>query len=363
LGRDGARGALVVGGFALSLSGGLPGRLLRDALKVEPPRPPRRVPWLRDGETVSVLDQRRLPEEAWLTLSRPQDAARAIRDGAIVGPHLAAIIAAEGVWLAARQAGAVEPFARRGVLLGGCTALRAADPDVASIEWAVSHVADRTLAALDGEESPTAAARDACDEVIAMLTADESQLAAAGAGGLPATVRPLEILTLGSTGALSGARWGTALAVIATAAQSRPMRVWVLETQPSGAGQRIAAPELCDLNVDARVIPDASAAWLMADRTIDVALVGCDRITSDGSVLGVLGTRTLAELAQHHGVPFWVATSTRFVDLPTAEVAGTTLAWESGPPSRDETPIELIGPLVTERGVLSAGDLSKWATH
>ena len=91
---------------------------------------------------------------------------------------------------------------------------------------------------------------------------------------------------------------GGALGVIlAIAAAGRPVHVWLLETQPGGAGARLAAWELAAAGVPTTVVADASAAWLLGRTPVDAVLVGADRIAADGATTAFIGTFGLAELA------------------------------------------------------------------
>jgi methylthioribose-1-phosphate isomerase len=113
----------------------------------------------------------------------------------------------------------------------------------------------------------------------------------------------------------------------------------------------------------------------MAARTmqkIDIAgiFVGADRIASNGDTANKIGTYSLAVLAKHHDVPFYVAAPLSTVDyeiesgadIPVEErspeevtrIKGVQFTIEDidvTTPAFDVTPAELINGIITEKGV------------
>jgi methylthioribose-1-phosphate isomerase len=101
---------------------------------------------------------------------------------------------------------------------------------------------------------------------------------------------------------------GTALAVIYTAArQGKKIQVYADETRPLLQGARLTTWELMKARIPVTLICDNMAAVLMAQGKIDAVIVGADRITMSGDFANKVGTYTLAVLARHHGVKFYVA--------------------------------------------------------
>ena len=100
-------------------------------------------------------------------------------------------------------------------------------------------------------------------------------------------------------------------------------------------------------------------------------VVGADRIAANGDVANKIGTYSLAVLAHHHGVPFYVAAPTSTIDPATpdgavdrdrASATPTRCAASAARRSRrpgvavenrafDVTPAALVTGYVTERGV------------
>ena len=113
------------------------------------------------------------------------------------------------------------------------------------------------------------------------------------------------------------------------------------------------------------------AGPLMRGGSVDVVVVGADRIAANGDVANKVGTFSHAVAAHRAGVPFYVAAPTSTLDLATAvggditieqrdpaEVHGThprvtpvegVTVWN---PAFDVTPAELVTAIITEVGVL-----------
>jgi methylthioribose-1-phosphate isomerase len=112
------------------------------------------------------------------------------------------------------------------------------------------------------------------------------------------------------------------------------------------------------------------AAQTMRKINIDGIFVGADRIASNGDTANKIGTYSLAVLAKHHGVPFYVAAPLSTVDydiesgadIPVEErspeevtrIKGVQFTIEDidvTTPAFDVTPAELIDGIITEKGI------------
>jgi methylthioribose-1-phosphate isomerase len=108
----------------------------------------------------------------------------------------------------------------------------------------------------------------------------------------------------------------------------------------------------------------------MASRDVDLIVVGADRVAANGDVANKIGTYSLAVLAAHHGVPFYVAAPTSTIDLATktgadipveersADEVHTVGGFRLSPEgvaalnrAFDVTPAALVTAIVTELGV------------
>jgi methylthioribose-1-phosphate isomerase len=139
--------------------------------------------------------------------------------------------------------------------------------------------------------------------------------------------------------------------------------VWVDETRPLLQGARLTAWELETAGIPHAVIADSAAASLMAAGEVDAVLTGADRIAANGDTANKIGTYSLAVLARHHGLPFYVVAPSSTVDRATADGAGipieqrdpaeVTPRFAARNPAFDVTPAGLVTAIVTEHGVHS----------
>jgi len=319
-----------------------------------------------DGR-VRLLDQRRLPaEERWLTLSRWEEVAEAIRSLSIRGAPAIGIAAAYGMVLAAQEN--LAP----GRLERASGALRAARPTAVNLGWAL----DRMLATFAArKDDEPAAVRAALLAEAQRIHADDVQ-ANRRIGQLGAELLPegCTALTICNTGALATGGYGTALGVIRAAHEQGKLElVYVCETRPVLQGARLTAWEILQEGIPFRLIVDSAAGALLARGGVDAVLVGADRIARNGDTANKIGTYTLAVLAHRHRIPFYAVAPTSTVDLAVATGAEIPIEERDedevlclldrrvAPPGAhawnlafDVAPADLITAIVTERGVIRA---------
>ena len=143
------------------------------------------------------------------------------------------------------------------------------------------------------------------------------------------------------------------------------------ETRPLLQGARLTAWELEQLGIPHAVIADSAAASMMARGEVDLIVTGADRIAANGDTANKIGTYSLAVLAKHHDIPFYVVAPSSTLDADTPDGAAIPIEERDGAeittrfaarnPAFDVTPRELITAIVTEEGILSVGstELSK----
>ncbi len=191
-----------------------------------------------------------------------------------------------------------------------------------------------------------------------------------------------QILTHCNTGGLAAAGGGTALGVIFKAHEIfGDIHVYVDETRPLLQGGRLTTWELAGKGVPYSLICDNMAGFLMAQKKVDAIFVGADRIASNGDTANKIGTYSLAVLAKHHNVPFYIVAPKKTVDqalkdggeIPveqrsSEEVRGFVhpeqkIAWapecETYNPAFDVTPANLITAWITQDGILKQEDIDK----
>ena len=334
--------------------------------------------WDADQGVCRVIDQRRLPDVlVELELRGAADAVAAINDGAVNGSPVQAQIAAVTLANVASRSRTSRPFARRATIRGAANALRTTRPGSA----AMAAVLGRMVARLeqlgtdvDGD-TVALAMRQEAEAILFEASSDHGALVTLGLGALPGEPDTLlHVLVAGSTGAMGGGQFGTALNVVTVAHHAgRPIQALVAETRPGFIGSRIAAWELGQAGVPYAIVTDASAPACIAEGEVGAVLVGADRIAANGDVIAPAGTYALALAAADAGVPLLVFAATTTIDPGTASgeeatieegragpvlrAAGTRIAPEGSRirnPVQDLTPAALVGALVTEAGVLRA---------
>ena len=324
-------------------------------------------PILWTGETLELLDQRKLPFVVkHVSCASSDDVAQAIHALTVRGAPAIGIAAAWGAVLGAREIEADDGEGALMKLEPALQRLNAARPTAVNLAWALARM--RRVLATSGADWRDVMEREA--QAIA-----EEDLAAnrhMGALGADLIAPGSGVLTHCNTGSLATAGFGTALGVIrAGMAQGRIGRVFAGETRPWLQGARLTVWELQQDGIDATLIADSAAAHLMKTGAVQWIVVGADRICANGDTANKIGTYQLAIAARHHGVKVMVVAPSSTVDMDTASgdlieieqrdpgelfgvgghrtVADGIQAWN---PVFDVTPGELVDAIVTERGVV-----------
>jgi len=323
------------------------------------------IEWTERG--VVMLDQRRLPdEEVYLTLRTPEEVAAAIRDMAIRGAPAIGVAAAMGIALGFAGADDGPPAARFDRLASLFAATR---PTAVNLFWAIARMRRRFSA--PGMRTPEEHASTLREEALAIAREDVEANRALGRLGAALLPDPCRVLTHCNAGALATAGYGTALGVLRAAVEmGKRVAVFAGETRPFLQGARLTAWELHRDGIPVTVLCDGMAGHLFQKRSIDVCIVGADRIARNGDVANKIGTYQVAVLAAAHQVPFYVAAPTSTVDLDLPD--GAAIPIEERPaiemthvagrrvvpdgvavihPAFDVTPHDLVAAIITERGV------------
>jgi methylthioribose-1-phosphate isomerase len=323
------------------------------------------------GDRIRILDQTALPaEERYVEAREPKEVGRAIRRLVVRGAPLLGIAAGYGMALAALGSEGNDPSALMRDLGRAGEVLIRSRPTAVNVAWAVRRAMDAADAAVGGGSEEIR--RAVLEEALAIHREDEASCRAIGRFGADLVPEGSNVMTHCNTGSLATGGIGTAQGVIVAAHQAgKRIHVWVNETRPVLQGARLTAWELSRLRIPMTLIADGAAASIMAGGSIDLVVVGADRIAANGDVANKVGTYALAILAGHHGVPFYVAAPLSTVDpgTPTGqdivierrdprevtEPLGLRVAPEGTwavNPAFDVTPAELITAIVTDRGVL-----------
>ena len=300
---------------------------------------PGRIIRLED-DAVVLLDQRLLPaEEAELVCRSSAEVAEAIRTLAVRGAPAIGIAAAYGYALAARCGEDLE---------AAVAVLAAARPTAVNAAWALEEM-QRWCG------GPAERARQIHAEEVDRCRAMSAHAAALLQPGTRA-------LTHCNAGGLATGGYGTAVGALRTAWEGGLLEhVLVDETRPLLQGARLTAWELEEAGIPHAVIADSAAGSMMARSEVDVVVTGADRIAANGDTANKIGTHSLAVLAAHHEIPFYVVAPSSTVDhatvsgdaIPIEERSGdeVTTRFAARNPAFDVTPAGLIAAIVTEAGV------------
>src|SRR5437763_16894476 len=123
----------------------------------------------------------------------------------------------------------------------------------------------------------------------------------------------------------------------------------------------LTAWELEQESIPHAVIADSAAGYLMERGEVDLVVTGADRIAANGDTENKIGTYSLAVLAAHHEILFYVVAPSSTLDpdtltgadIPIEERSGAELTtrFPARNPAFDVTPASLITAIVTEHGV------------
>jgi len=345
--------------------------------------------WLNaHRQTVSIIDQRRLPHELVVAeLVTVDDVIRAIQEMAVRGAPLIGVAAAFGVYLAVVNT--PPDVAADDHLRKQCRRIRGARPTAVNLAWAV----DRMDAAVQPVKATAERIAIARQEATAIEKEEIDNCRRIGENGLPLIAeisrrnsgRTVNILTHCNAGWLACVKHGTATAPIYAAHDSGlEVHVWVDETRPLNQGARLTAWELGRHGVPHTVIVDNTGGHLMQHGLVDIVIVGTDRTTFTGDVANKIGTYLKALAAKDNGVPFYVALPSSTFDwtlrdgvreIPienrNPDEIRTVQGWDNHAPRTvlvppadspvanyafDVTPARLVTGFITERGICGASE-------
>lgn len=329
-------------------------------------------PTLRwDGDRVRLIDQRALPGRLrFVECTEVEELCRAVSDLVVRGAPALGAAGAFGVALAlARLQGGAggEDALAAGEAAG--RALAKTRPTAVNLAGGARLALEAARAALS--EGPCAMAKAALDAALRLVTDDAEVNRALGRYGASLVPDGARVFTHCNSGSLAATSFGTGLGIVRSAAEAgRRPTVWVGETRPVLQGARLTAWELDRLGIEATIVVDAMAGSLMAEGAVDLVVVGADRVAANGDVANKVGTYSLAVLAHHHEIPFYVAAPLSTIDLATATGADVPIElrpqeeilglgrWRVAPRRAkalnrafDVTPGELVTAIVTEAGV------------
>ncbi|MDA1074169.1 MAG: S-methyl-5-thioribose-1-phosphate isomerase [Proteobacteria bacterium] len=320
---------------------------------------PPALKWEQDQ--LFLLDQRALPVRIeYLHISTIAQARDAIHTLTVRGAPAIGIAAAYALVVAMKEA----PLQRDGFLAHlnqQAKFLHSARPTAVNLGWAI----DR----LQRAAAVTPTWQTLRDEAVLIHSEDLAMCEAIGRNGAHLITNGCNILTHCNAGALAVSALGTATAPMYVAHQAGVrFHVYADETRPLLQGARLTAWELDQAGIDVTLICDNVAATLMAAGSIDLVLVGTDRVAANGDVVNKIGTLNLAVLCRHFKVPFYVACPSSTYDPHTPSGEEVPIEERSADevrsaqtanvavfnPAFDVTPHALVSGIITDRGIARA---------
>lgn len=191
--------------------------------------------------------------------------------------------------------------------------------------------------------------------------------------------RKWRLMTHCNTGFLACGSLGTALGVISFAHKLGKVEyVLADETRPYMQGTRLTAFELSKENIPYSIVVEGAASYLLSQNKVDAIFVGADRIAANGDTANKVGTSTLAIVAKHYNVPFYVVAPVSSFDttIPDGkhieiemramneitELRGIKLAPEGAQsinPSFDVTDHQHITGIICEKGFINPKNIGE----
>ena len=338
-------------------------------------------------EKLYLLDQRLLPhQEKFVEVSDLQGCALAIKDMIVRGAPCIGFTAVYGMalWIKA-QSNLTEENCRK-----ACDEMISARPTAVNLSFEVNRCFELMKTALSSGQSKDEIYKKLVE--FAHLQIEHSQeknlkMAKIGVSELSKKLgdKKWNLMTHCNTGFLACGSIGTALGVISHAhTQGKVGHVFADETRPYLQGTRLTAFELAKENIPYSIVVEGAASYLMSQGKVDAIFVGADRIAANGDTANKIGTSTLAIVAKHYKVPFYVVAPISSFDIsmedgshieiemrPETEITelrGIKLApagASSVNPSFDVTDHRLITGIICEKGLINPaiqGELVKVVT-
>ncbi len=336
--------------------------------KVQPPV--KVLEWIGDARRgyLRLLDQTALPAAERYTDCHDTQALWASIQGLVVrGAPAIGVAAGYGMVIAGQWIPDGADFLTG--LEAAAEYLAGSRPTAVNLTWAARRVLARARASSGNFDAIRC---EMLQEARAIHAEDEAMCLAIGQHAAGLVGRCRGVLTHCNAGALATTGIGTATAGMYLAhAAGKRFTVYCDETRPVLQGSRLTAWELMRAGIDAVVIADAAAGWVMKEGRVQMVLTGADRIAANGDVANKIGTFPLAVLAERHGIPFYVAAPSSTFDLSTPDGGGIPIEQRADQeithsfghpvapagvgvysPAFDVTPAELVTAIITDRGVI-----------
>jgi methylthioribose-1-phosphate isomerase len=332
--------------------------------------PFRTIEWKDDH--IRLLDQTTLPgKEEYIRIRTVEELCDAIKRLAVRGAPAIGVAAAMGVALGMLRAPEDDLESFDELFETVCRQISCTRPTAVNLFWAIERM--KKVRERAGHLAIPAMKKLLIQEATFIEQEDRRRCERIGLHGSALLKDGETVLTHCNAGGLATAGYGTALGVIRAAVeQGKSIHVVSDETRPLNQGARLTCWEMQKLGIPVTLIPDNTAGALMQRGEIQKVVVGADRIAANGDAANKIGTYSVAVLAKHHGIPFYVAAPLSTIDMsifsgeeiPIEErnpdevthICGVCIAPE-GTMARniafDVTPHNLIQGIITEHGIAS----------
>lgn len=277
-------------------------------------------PIIWQDKSLLLLDQRLLPvEEHYSECRSLEDAFNGIKDMVVRGAPCIGFTAIYGLalWLKEEKEFDIKKFRK------ACDYLKTARPTAVNLMFEI----DRVFGLVESKFVGTSAISDVFDFVVndGNFQMEESLrkntlMAQFAMKDLVKTypAKKLRLMTHCNTGFLACGTLGTALGVISHCHSHNLVEmVYADETRPYLQGARLTAYELAKENIPHKIVVEGAASYLMSHHLVDAIFVGADRIAANGDTANKVGTSTLAIVAKHYGIPFYVVAPMSTFDFDT----------------------------------------------
>lgn len=321
---------------------------------------------------LELIDQTKLPaEEVIVRLTELEDIADAIKRLVVRGAPAIGIAAAYGLSVYVNPSKDLNELKNR--FKKGYDVLAATRPTAVNLFWALDKMKNKFEALLNNSQRIDTIKEELYKLACFIEEEDYEMCRKIGEYGyslMPAQGK-VNAMTICNAGGFATSGFGTALAPFYTAKErGRDIAVFPLETRPLLQGSRLTAYELLKAGIKTTLLTDNMAGFFMKKESVDLIIVGADRIASNGDTANKIGTYQLAVLAKKHEIPFYVAApySTFDFSLKSGDeipiefrakeemthFAGSQSApldVEVFSPAFDVTDNDLIAGIITDKGV------------
>jgi methylthioribose-1-phosphate isomerase len=332
----------------------------------------RPIIWREDK--LLLLDQRLLPHvETFVEVIDLKGCALAITEMVVRGAPCIGFTAIYGMalWVKGQSQLTVENCRL------ACDQMIRARPTAVNLSFEVNRCFNIMKKALEAGQTKDAIFKklvDFGDEQIKESHTKNTSMAKIGVAELMKNLgnRKWNLMTHCNTGFLACGSLGTALGVISHAnSLGKVEHVYADETRPYMQGTRLTAFELSKEKIPYSIVVEGAASFLLSHGKVDAIFVGADRIAANGDTANKVGTSTLAIVAKHYKVPFYVVAPISSFDITIpdgshieiemramneiTEFKGIQLApagAQSINPSFDVTDHQFITGIICEKGLI-----------